>query len=225
MAKISLAMTVTVVIILALSWLADFVFRAPYPDRLAVEVAGFDATLVNRTALQRDWPKGLNALGARAQLRAHMDNVENLEPPKSVAGLGANRSAPAPELDLATLLVAADITVGERRARICATCHTFNDGGRTGVGPNLWSIVGGDIAASAAFDYSDALTAESGNWTFEKIDAFLLNPGKAVPGNKMAFQGIRRARDRADIIAFLRMQGATQIPFPEPPTPASDDSQ
>ena len=217
-AKFAIAMAGVVLIVQILSWTAKLIYRDVYPTKLAVEAPGFEAPLVDRASLQRRWPAALNDLGARAQLRAHMRDVENLEVPKALAGPALEALAPAPAPDLATLLATADIASGERRVRICAACHTFDEGGRDGVGPNLWSVVGRDIAATA-YDYSSALASEPGSWTFEKIDAYLRNPNREIPGNKMAFQGLRRARDRADIIAYLRMQGAAQIPLPEPAAP------
>lgn len=215
MTKISLAIATVFFIMLSAKWVSDFVFRDAYPDALAIDVPGFEGPVVNRATLQRSWPEGLGDLGARAQLRAHMGDVENSEIPAAVASL-ASAAPAAPEPDLATLLASADVASGERRARTCSACHTFNEGGRDGVGPNLWAVLGDDIAARASYDYSDALAAEPGSWTFEKIDAYLLKPETAVPGNKMAFPGVRRAKDRADIIAYLRMQGAANIPLPEP---------
>ena len=160
----------------------------------------------------------------RQQVRANMKDVENLEAPAPAAGAATAPVAPPPEVDFATLLASADVGTGERRARICAACHTFDDGGRNGVGPNLWGIVGGDIAANAAYNYSPALIAEDGAWSFDKLDDYLANPATAIPGNKMAFQGIRRAGDRAAVIAYLRMQGSSQLPLPQP-APADDASE
>ncbi len=225
MIKFSFAIMIPVIIILALHWVADFVYRDDYSAKLAIDVPGFEAPLVNRAALQRRWPEGLDDLGARAQLRAHMRDVENLKAPKPLASLALTASAPEPEPDLATLLAAADLASGERRVRICAACHTFNEGGKDGVGPNLWGALGRDIGSRASYNYSNALAAEPGSWTFEKIDAYLRNPGKTIPGNKMAFQGVRRSDDRADIIAYLRMQGAAQIPLPKPAAAGGDETQ
>ncbi len=224
MTKFIFAIAAVAALMLAVNWVAGFVFRDAYPDKLAIDVPGFDTPLVNRATLQRSWPEGLDDLGARAQLRSHMRDIENLKAPKPLARLTPEASAPAPDPDLTTLLATADITNGERRARVCAACHTFDEGGRDGVGPNLWSVVGRDIGAKASYDYSNALAAEPGNWTFEKIDAYLRSPDQAIPGNKMSFQGIRRARDRADIIAYLRTRGAPQIPLPEP-SPAAGGNE
>ncbi len=225
MTKITLAVTFAFSLMFTANWFAGFVFRDAYSHQLVIDIPDFDeAPLVNRAALQRSWPNGLSELSMRAQVRAQMQDVENLEPPKRTAALTSEAAAPpAPEPDLGTLLASADLANGNKRARICGSCHTFNDGGRNGTGPNLWDVVGRDIAAVASFDYSAALAAEPGNWTFEKLDDYLLKPGAAIPGNSMNFQGIKKARDRADVIAYLRAQAASQIPLPEP-APAAGDS-
>jgi len=212
--KIAISLFVIVWLMIGLNWTANFVYRANYSADLAVEIEGFDAPLINRASLQRSWPEGLGDLSSRAQLRAHMEKVESLEVPPSLASAAATRQ-PAPEPDFATLLASADPANGERRARVCAACHTFDEGGRDGQGPNLWGVLGRDIASSGSFAYSDALSAEPGEWTFEKLNSYLESPSRAIPGNKMAFQGVRRARDRAEIIAFLRRQGAIHVPLPQ----------
>ena len=217
MTKITIAVIFALSLMLTANWFAGFVFRDAYSPQLAVDIPDYDeAPLVNRADLQRSWPQGLGALTTRGQVRAHMTEVENLEPPKRVAALADTGAPPPPEPDFATLLANADVATGERRAGLCAACHSFDNGGRDGLGPNLWGVVGSDIAASATYDYSDALIAEPGDWSYEKLNAYLASPATAIPGNKMAFAGIRRASDRAAVIAYLRMQGASQIPLPEP---------
>ncbi|MFQ5562767.1 MAG: c-type cytochrome [Parvularculaceae bacterium] len=218
--RLGAALVIVVLLTQILRWTADFVFREQYPDRLAIDIEGFEGPLVNRAELQRSWPEGLDDLNARAQLRAFMRDVSTFTPPAPLEN--ATREAPEPEPDLATLLANADAASGERRAKICTACHTFNEGGRDGVGPNLWGVLGRDIAARPSFNYSDALANEPGNWTIEKVDAYLRSPDDAIPGNKMAFQGVRLARHRAEIIAYLRMQGADQIPLPTPPAVGGD---
>ena len=218
MTKIIIAAICAVSVMIAANWFAGFVFRDAYSHQLVVDIPDFDeAPLVNRAQLQRSWPNGMSELSMRAQVRAQMQDVENLEPPKRIAALSSDAGTPpAPEPDLGTLLASADETKGEKKARICSSCHTFDDGGRNSSGPNLWSIVGGDIAAAPSFDYSPALTAEPGEWTFEKLNAYLKKPAAAIPGNRMGYAGMRKAQDRADVIAYLRAQGSSQIPLPEP---------
>eukprot|EP01063_Lacrimia_lanifica_P040318 TRINITY_DN90_c0_g1_i1.p4 TRINITY_DN90_c0_g1~~TRINITY_DN90_c0_g1_i1.p4 ORF type:complete len:109 (+),score=59.04 TRINITY_DN90_c0_g1_i1:67-393(+) len=97
-----------------------------------------------------------------------------------------------------------DVKKGEKLAQQRAgQCHTFADGGANGVGPNLFGIVGRTSGTVPGFAYSKA-NADSGVvWTQDVLDSYLTNPKKFMPGNKMAFAGLKKEKDRADIISFL----------------------
>jgi cytochrome c len=79
------------------------------------------------------------------------------------------------------LLAAANPQNGQALAqRLCASCHSFNEGGRNGVGPNLHAIVGAPHAHAEGFNYSAAMRAKSSEpWTYEALNAFLLRPATA----------------------------------------------
>lgn len=104
------------------------------------------------------------------------------------------------------LLASANAENGKVLAqRQCGACHSFNEGGRAGVGPNLYAIVGQPHGHMEGFNYSAAMKGKHGEpWTYEALNAFLAGPAKAVPGTRMAFAGLRQAGQRADVIAFLR---------------------
>ena len=123
---------------------------------------------------------------------------------------------------IADLLAAADAVAGESAARACQACHTFDQGGADRVGPNLWDIVGRPIAGAEGFAYSDALQAMSGEtWTYEALNEFIHNPRGYAPGTKMAYGGMQRDAQRADLLAYLR----TLSDDPEPlPQPAAEDA-
>ena len=85
----------------------------------------------------------------------------------------------------------------------CAACHTNNQGGPNGVGPNLFGVVGRKAASKPDFSYSLPLKNSHIVWTPQKLDAWIANPAKLVPGTRMVFAGISDAKQRADLIAYL----------------------
>jgi cytochrome c len=120
-----------------------------------------------------------------------------------------------PQLPIEQLLAAADIGRGEIVAKKCAACHTFTKGGRPLVGPNLWGIVGRSKASEAGVNYSAALKSKGGNWTVDDLNQFINNPKGAIPGTNMTFDGVKRAGDRADIIAYLNSLSDNPAPLPK----------
>jgi cytochrome c len=128
----------------------------------------------------------------------------------------------AAEPQIAALLQTADPSAGEATFRKCAACHTINQGGANGLGPNLWGSVGAPLGHAAGFAYSDALRSKGGSWTFEAMNEWLRSPRQFAPGTKMTFAGLSNPEERANLIAYLNSQGSN-LPLPPPPaaeTPA-----
>lgn len=104
--------------------------------------------------------------------------------------------------DFATLLASADAAAGETVFRKCTACHKLD--GSDGVGPHLNGVVDRPKGSIGGFAYSEAMLAvASESWTPENLNGFLQNPKGYMPGTKMAFAGLPKAEDRANVIAYL----------------------
>jgi cytochrome c len=120
--------------------------------------------------------------------------------------------------DLGALLAAASVDNGERTFKAkCSTCHTIAEGGSNGTGPNLHGILEETHAHRSDFGYSSAMQATAGTpWTYSSIDSWLENPSSYIRGTTMAFAGLRRDDERADVIAYLAANTPNAAAFPEP---------
>lgn len=131
-------------------------------------------------------------------------------------GGGATEAPAAEAVPLGQLLASADAERGLAVAKKCAACHTFEDGGANKVGPNLHGVAGRDIGSHAGFAYSSALEGLEGNWTWEALNSFISSPKGFAPGTKMAFAGIKKDSDRADLLAYLKSISPAAPEFPAP---------
>lgn len=117
--------------------------------------------------------------------------------------------------DLGTLLASASASAGERRAALCKSCHNVEKGGPNGTGPNLWGVVGRPVASHEGFNYTPALKAFGGVWTYERLNSFLENSQSFVPGTAMT-QRIAKPEQRAELLAYLRTLSDNPVPLPKP---------
>ncbi|MEL7040261.1 MAG: c-type cytochrome [Pseudomonadota bacterium] len=119
--------------------------------------------------------------------------------------------------DLGALILGADMARGERSFKAkCASCHTIEDGGANGTGPNLYATMGAAKASHAGFNYSGALTGTDGAWSWENMDAWLENPSGYARGTSMAFAGLKRDDERAAVLAYLASYSPDAPPPPAP---------
>ena len=126
----------------------------------------------------------------------------------------APAQAAEPMPDFATAIPMADAMQGAMIAERCGACHDWTKGGPNKIGPNLYGVVGRPRASHPGFEYSAAMKAKGGTWTYPDLFTFLRQPALFVSGTKMSFAGLPNPKDRLDVIAFLRMQADTPSPLP-----------
>lgn len=128
------------------------------------------------------------------------------------------------------LLVPANIEAGKAVSAKCSSCHSFQQGGPNGTGPDLWDVLGRKPGSHGGFAYSAPMTefgAKNPVWDYDHIDQFLKAPGKYISGTKMTFVGLKKQEDRIAMIAYLHSLGSKlPVPAPKPagaaPAPAAD---
>ncbi len=117
-------------------------------------------------------------------------------------------------------LVNADPGRGEKIFLQCRVCHEANPDGRYTVGPNLWGVVGRPLASQPGYPYSDSLKNIGGTWDYETLSRYLFDPKAMAPAGRMAFAGIKRADERAHLLAYLRTLSDTMAKLPGLPAPS-----
>jgi nitrite reductase (NO-forming) len=100
-----------------------------------------------------------------------------------------------------------DAAAGRLVFRKCQACHSMEPG-KTVLGPSLAGILGRKAGSDPGYSYSPAMKQANIVWDAESLDAYLRDPQKLVPGNKMPFPGLKTDNDRADVIAFFAGSGA-----------------
>ena len=148
-------------------------------------------------------------IGSQMLFASHAPEKPGYPIEDAEAGAGGGESA----VPLPNLLAAADPVKGEAVFAKCAACHTINQGGANGIGPNLWGALGKPHGHVPGFAYSAALKGVPGNWDFAGMDEWVKSPRKYAPGTKMSFAGLSSPEDRANLIVYVNSQGSN-LPLP-----------
>jgi len=129
----------------------------------------------------------------------------------------STKSASKSAGSLGKLLASANVKKGKKVAKKCLSCHSFEKGGKNKVGPNLYGLIGRPIATHKGFRYSPAMkkyASKAQNWGYDNLGSFLQKPKKLIKKTKMAFPGIRKVKDLANLIVFLRTNADKPAPLP-----------
>jgi cytochrome c len=101
---------------------------------------------------------------------------------------------------------AGDAAKGEKVFKKCKACHVVEEG-KNKTGPSLYGVVGRAAGSVEGYKYSKAMAGSGLVWDAETLDAYLTNPKKYLKGTKMAFAGLKKEKDRANVIAYLATTG------------------
>lgn len=215
-----LCVAAMVAFIWSMAWFVERLNPDDHPGRLAYKPVENMPPRVDLAAIQRGWPGNLDEPEDRSSLIAYQRDMEG-QVPAAGAASSAAPAAPAAPLDLGALLASADANAGKDKARACVSCHDFAQGGPDRIGPNLWGVIGRDVAGRTGFSYSSAMTAQQGAWTHDRLFDYLASPARALPGTKMSFAGLRRPEDRAAVIKYLATLSNNPAPLPQPQAAAA----
>ena len=97
-----------------------------------------------------------------------------------------------------------DAAAGKRLYIYCQACHTISAGGMNKVGPNLAGFMGKQSGRAEGFVFSAALSEAGITWDEATLDQWITSPSQLVPNTTMVFAGVNDAKQRADLIAYLR---------------------
>ena len=101
---------------------------------------------------------------------------------------------------------AADAEAGKTVFNKCKACHQIGEGAKNAVGPHLDGVIGRKAGTAEGFNYSDALKNSGITWDEANFKAYIEDPKKKIPGNKMVFMGLKNPEDRDNLFEYLKSQ-------------------
>ncbi len=191
---------------------------APLPQAAAVEAPAAEAA-TDLAAQETQEPPAAETAMAEAPPAAQTPAAEApaVEAPAAVPAQPEQMTVEATASPVLAMIGEMTAEDGMKVAKKCAACHAFEEGGKNKVGPPLWGIVNKTVGLAENFRYSNAMKAfgeNGGVWDYATLDAFLANPKGEIPNTKMSFPGLKKEKDRAAILAYLRTLAAEPAALP-----------
>lgn len=131
-------------------------------------------------------------------------------------GGGGERQSAVP------LIAAADPEAGKAVFRKCSSCHTIEAGGKNGTGPNLHNVLTRGVGKGDGFKYSNSMIELGGDWSYDKLEDYLDNPKRLVPKGTMSFVGLKKPKERADVIRYIMANTDNPPAVPAVEAPAAE---
>ncbi len=131
-----------------------------------------------------------------------------------IEGVEIEAGAVEMTMDEALNMEGVDVSAGERVFAKCAACHTIDQGGANGVGPNLYGIMGSSVGGVSGYEYSGVMASFGGQWGWDEMNDWLNNPRGYMDGTKMGFAGLSKIEDRAAVALYMNANGSN-LPIPE----------
>ena len=139
---------------------------------------------------------------------AYQVNVSTVESTETQESSGSSQDG-----DIMALFASVSSADGAKVFKKCAACHSISKGGANKIGPALWGVIGRKAGAISDYKYSKALVAHGKIWSFEEMNGFLIKPKEWIKGTKMAFAGLKNAKDRAAVILYMNENSDSPLPI------------
>ena len=125
----------------------------------------------------------------------------------------SNKTKTEGQIDISAFLALGNVEEGKKIFKKCVACHSINKEGRSKIGPALWGITSRNSGEVDGYKYSKALTAHGKVWSFAEMNSFLTKPKAHIKGTKMAFAGLKKAKDRAAVILYMNENTDNPLPL------------
>ena len=138
--------------------------------------------------------------------------IDGVTTPENTSSTEAN-SDNSGSGDIMAMFASTNATDGAKIFKKCAACHSISQGGGNKIGPALWGVLGRKAGSVSDYKYSKAIVAHGKPWSFKEMNGFLTKPKNWIKGTKMAFAGLKNAKERAAVILYMNENTDSPLPL------------